>query len=84
MVRLQVFNKNVLRRLRKKNESDSWNSWNAATLLRTHKVNRTGQQILVIAKARNQMDDIDPEDKTIDAEILNPKTVCMTISRLHL
>jgi hypothetical protein len=48
--------------------------------------------ILVIAKARNQMDDIDLEDETIDveiletidAEILNPKAVCMTISKLHL
>jgi hypothetical protein len=40
--------------------------------------------ILVIAKAKNQMDDIDLEDETIDAEILNPKTVCMTISILHL
>jgi hypothetical protein len=27
---------------------------------------------------------IDPEDETIDAEILNPKAVCMTISILHL
>jgi hypothetical protein len=42
------------------------------------------QPILVIAKAGNQMDDIDLEAETIDAEILNPKTVCMTISRLHL
>jgi hypothetical protein len=40
--------------------------------------------ILVIAKAGNQMDDIDLEDETKDAEILNPKAVCMTISRLHL
>jgi hypothetical protein len=48
--------------------------------------------ILVIAKARNQMDDIDLEDETIDVEILetidveilNPKAVCMTISKLHL
>jgi hypothetical protein len=31
--------------------------------------------ILVIAKARNQMDDIDLEDETIDAEILNPKAI---------
>jgi hypothetical protein len=84
MVRLQVFNKNALRRLQGKCESDSWNSWNAATLLRTHKVNGTRQPILVIAKAGNQMDDIDLEDEIIDAEILNPKTVCMTISRLHL
>jgi hypothetical protein len=30
------------------------------------------------------MDDTDLEVETIDAEILNPKTVCMTISRLHL
>jgi hypothetical protein len=84
MVRLQVFNKDALRRLREKCESDSWNSWNAATLLRTHKVNGTRQPILVIAKAGNQMDDIGLEDETIDAGILNPKTVCMTISRLHL
>jgi hypothetical protein len=40
--------------------------------------------ILVIAKAGNQMDDIDLEDETIDTEILNSKAVCMTISRLHL
>jgi hypothetical protein len=40
--------------------------------------------ILVIAKAGNQMDNIDLEDETKDAEILNPKAVCMTISRLHL
>jgi hypothetical protein len=40
--------------------------------------------ILVIAKAGNQMDNIDLEDETKDAEILNPKVVCMTISRLHL
>jgi hypothetical protein len=40
--------------------------------------------ILVIGKARNQMDDIDLEDETIDAKILNLKVVCMTISRLHL
>jgi hypothetical protein len=40
--------------------------------------------ILVIAKARNQMDDIDLEDETIEAEILNPKAVCITISKLHL
>jgi hypothetical protein len=84
MVRLQVFNKNALRKLREKCESDSWNSWNVATLRRTHKVNGTRQHILVIAKARNQMDDIDLEDETKDAEILNPKAVCMTISRLHL
>jgi hypothetical protein len=84
MVRLQVFNKNALRRLREKCESDSWNSWNSATLLRTHKVKGTRQPILVIAKAGNQMDDIDLEDETIDAEILNLKAVCMTISRLHL
>jgi hypothetical protein len=31
--------------------------------------------ILVIAKARNQMDDVDLEDETIDAEILNPKAI---------
>jgi hypothetical protein len=31
--------------------------------------------ILVIAKARYQMDDKDLEDETIDAEILNPKAV---------
>jgi hypothetical protein len=37
MVRLQVFNKNALRKLREKGESDSWNSWNVATLRRTHK-----------------------------------------------
>jgi hypothetical protein len=73
VVRLQVFNKNALRKLRKKCESDSWNSWNAATLLRTHKVNGTRQPILVIAKVGNQMDDIDLEDETIDAEILNTK-----------
>jgi hypothetical protein len=84
MVRLQVFNKNALRKLREKCELDSWNSWNAATLLRTHKVNGTRQPILVISRAENQMDDIDLEDETIDAEILNPKAVCMTISRLHL
>jgi hypothetical protein len=42
------------------------------------------QPILVIAKARNQTDDIDLEDETKDAEILNPKAVCMTISRLYL
>jgi hypothetical protein len=30
------------------------------------------------------MDDIDLEDEIIDAEILNPRTVCMTISRLLL
>jgi hypothetical protein len=30
------------------------------------------------------MNDIDLEDETIDAEILNSKAVCMTISRLHL
>jgi hypothetical protein len=84
MVRLQVFNKNALRKLQEKYESESWNSWNAATLLRTHKVNGMRQPILVIAKVRNQMDDIDLEDETIDAKILNPKTVCMTISRLHL
>jgi hypothetical protein len=30
------------------------------------------------------MDDIDLKDETKDAEILNPKAVCMTISRLHL
>jgi hypothetical protein len=84
MVRLQVFNKDTLRKLREKCESDSWNSWNAATLLRTLKVNGTRQSILVIAKAGNQMNDIDLEDETIDAEILNPKTVCMTILRLHL
>jgi hypothetical protein len=41
------------------------------------------QPILVIAKARNQMDDIDLEDETKDAEILNPKAICMTISGLH-
>jgi hypothetical protein len=84
MVRLQIFNKNALRRLREKCESDSWNRWNAATLLRTHKVNGMRQPILVITKAGNQMDDIDLEDEIIDAEILNPKIVCMTISRLHL
>jgi hypothetical protein len=39
---------------------------------------------LVIAKARNQIDDIDLEDLTKDAEILNLKAVCITISRLHL
>jgi hypothetical protein len=39
--------------------------------------------ILVIAKAGNQMDDIDLKDEIKDAEILNPKAVCMTISRLH-
>jgi hypothetical protein len=84
MVRLQVFNKNTLRKLLEKCESDSWNSWNTATLLRTHKVNGTRQPIPVIAKARNQIDDIDLEDETKDAEILNPKAVCMIISRLHL
>jgi hypothetical protein len=84
MVRLQVFNKNALRKLREKCESDSWNSWNVTTLLRTHKVNGTKQPILVIVKARNQMDDIDLDDETKDAEILNPKAVCMTILRLHL
>jgi hypothetical protein len=84
MVRLQVFNKNALRRLWEKCELDSWNSWNAATLLRTHKLNGMRQPILVIVKAGNQMDDIDLEDETIDAGILNPKIVCMTISRLHL
>jgi hypothetical protein len=42
------------------------------------------QPILVIAKARNQIDDIDLEDETKDAEILNPKAICMTISRLHI
>jgi hypothetical protein len=84
MVRLQVFNKNALRKLREKCESDSWNSWNATTLLRTHKVNRMRQPILVIAKDRNQIDDIDLEDETKDAEILNSKAVYMTISRLHL
>jgi hypothetical protein len=52
--------------------------------LRTHKVNGTRQPILVIAKAGNQMDDIDLEDEKIDVGILNPKTVCMTISRLLL
>jgi hypothetical protein len=31
------------------------------------------QPILVIAKARNQMDDIDLEDETKDAEIRNLK-----------
>jgi hypothetical protein len=30
------------------------------------------------------MDDIDLEDETKYAEILNPKAVCMTSSRLHL
>jgi hypothetical protein len=40
--------------------------------------------ILVIAKAGNQMDDIDLEDETVDAEILNPKAVCMTILRQYL
>jgi hypothetical protein len=40
--------------------------------------------ILVIAKARNHMDDIDLEDETIDAEILNPKTVCITIFKTAL
>jgi hypothetical protein len=30
------------------------------------------------------MDDIDLKDETIDAEILRPKAICMTISRLHL
>jgi hypothetical protein len=40
--------------------------------------------ILIIAKAKNQMDDIDLEDETIDAEILNSKVVCMTISKPHL
>jgi hypothetical protein len=84
MVRLHVFNKDALRKLREKCESHSWNRWNVATLLRTHKVNGMRQPILVIAKAGNQMDDIDPEDETIDVGILNPKTVCMTISRLHL
>jgi hypothetical protein len=84
MVRLQVFNKNALRKLRVKCESDSWNSWNATTLLRTHKVNGTRQPIRVIAKARNQIDDIDLKDETIDADILNSKAICMTISRLHL
>jgi hypothetical protein len=84
MVRLQVFNKNALRKLREKCESDSWNRWNATTLLRTHKVNGTRQPILVIAKARNQIDDIDLEDEAKDAEILNPKAACMTITRLHL
>jgi hypothetical protein len=84
MVRLQIFNKDALRRLQEKCESDSWNSWNAATLLRTHNVNGTRQPVLVIAKAENQMDDIDLEDETRYAEILNPNTVCMTISRLHL
>jgi hypothetical protein len=39
---------------------------------------------LIIAKARNQIDDIDHEDETKDAEILNPKVVCIIISRLHL
>jgi hypothetical protein len=52
--------------------------------LRTHKINGTRQPILVVAKARNQIDDIDLEDETKDAEILNPKVVCMTISKLHL
>jgi hypothetical protein len=47
-------------------------------------VNGTRQPIPVIAKARNQIDDIDLEDETKDAEILNPKAVCMIISRLHL
>jgi hypothetical protein len=84
MVRLQVFNKNALRKLQEKCESDSWNSWDATTLLRTHKVNGMRQLILVIATARNQIDDIDLEDETKDAEILNPKAVCMTILRLHL
>jgi hypothetical protein len=84
MVRLQVFNKNALKKLQEKCESDSWNSWNAITLLRTHKVNGTRQPILVIAKARNQIDDIDLKDEIKDAEILNPKAACMTISRLHL
>jgi hypothetical protein len=84
MVRLQVFNKNALRKLREKYESNSWNSWNATTLLRTHKVNRMRQLILVITKARNQMDDIDLEDEAKDVKILNPKAVCTTISRLHL
>jgi hypothetical protein len=46
MVRLQVFNKNVFRKLREKGESDSWNIWNATTLLRTNKVNGTRQPIL--------------------------------------
>jgi hypothetical protein len=84
MIRLQLSNKKALRKLREKCELDSWNSWNAATLLRTHKVNGTRQPILVIAKAGNKMDDIDLEYETIDAEILNPKAICMTISRLHL
>jgi hypothetical protein len=53
MVSLEVFNKNALRKLQEKCESDSWNSWDATTLLRTHKVNGTRQPILVIAKARN-------------------------------
>jgi hypothetical protein len=39
---------------------------------------------MVIAKAENQMDDIDLEDETKDAKILNPKADCITISRLHL
>jgi hypothetical protein len=73
-----------LRKLREKCESDSWNSWNATTLLRTHKVNGTRQPILVIAKARNLIDDIDLEDEIKDAKILNTKAVCMTISRLYL
>jgi hypothetical protein len=73
-----------LRKLWEKCESDSWNSWNVATLLRTHKVNGTRQPIPVITKAGNQMDDINLEDETIDAKILNPKAVCMTISILHL
>jgi hypothetical protein len=30
------------------------------------------------------MDDINLEDDTIDAKILNPKAVCMTILRLQL
>jgi hypothetical protein len=38
----------------------------------------------VIAKPKNQIDDIDLEDEKKDAEKLNPKAVCTIISRLQL
>jgi hypothetical protein len=52
-------------------ELDAWDSWNATTLPRTHKVNRTGQPILITIKTRNHMDVIDLENKAIDSKTLN-------------
>jgi hypothetical protein len=46
-------------------------SWNPTTLPRTHKVNGTGQPILITIKTGNQMDVIDLENKAIDAKTFN-------------